>query len=417
MSEGRMGIDGGRLWWRTVLILCLLIATPLRAEDIVIGMSAAFRGPSRALGIEFYRGSMAYFDQVNLSGGVHGRRIVLVPYDDGYNPLPALRNTLTLVEKDDAFLLFGYVGTPTVTRVLPLLKMNEQRPLYLLFPFTGANPQRQPPYDRFVFNLRASYHEETRGLVDHFVQQGLKKFAVFYQIDAYGRSGWEGVRKALGTHGLQMVGESTYRRGLEYSEDLSGQVDILRRAGAEAVISVGSYAACAAFIRDARDAGWRVPIANLSFVGSESLLELLKEEGRTAGRDYTANLVISQVVPSYEATALPAVREYRELMAEQEDAVPGEYAGEGYSAPAFSSVSFEGFLSARLLAVILERLGDPPLRSRLSQTIEGIRNLDLGIGAPISFGPDRHQGMDTVYYVTVKDGKLTQLDDWSTLIP
>ncbi|MCP5114595.1 MAG: ABC transporter substrate-binding protein, partial [bacterium] len=216
---------------------------------------------------------------------------------------------------------------------------------------------------------------------------------------------------------LRMVGESTYRRGLEYSEDLSEQVDILRQAGAEAVISVGSYAACAAFIRDARDAGWNVPIANLSFVGSESLLVLLKEEGGRAGKDYTGSLVISQVVPSYEATALPAVREYRALMAKQEGVVPSEYAGEGYSPPVLSSVSFEGYLSAKLLVEILDRMGDPPLRSRLSETIEGIRNLDLGIGTPVSFGPNRHQGMDTVYYVTVKDGKLTPEVDWSALIP
>ena len=91
-------------------------------------------------------------------------------------------------------------------------------------------------------------------------------------------------------------------------------MDILRKADADAVISIGSYAACAAFIRDARDAGWNVPIANVSFVGSENLLALLQEAGKANGTDYTRNLINSQVVPSYHDRTLPAVREYRQLM-------------------------------------------------------------------------------------------------------
>src|SRR5439155_14571547 len=148
------------------------------------GMSAAFRGPSRGLGIELYRGSKAYFDHVNEAGGVHGRKIAIKAYDDGYNPLPAIENTIRLIEKDNVFLLFNYVGTPTVTRCLPLLKQHGDQAVFLFFPFTGAEPQRQPPYDEFVFNLRASYYQETKRLVEEFVKIGRKRIAVFYQIDA-----------------------------------------------------------------------------------------------------------------------------------------------------------------------------------------------------------------------------------------
>jgi ABC-type branched-subunit amino acid transport system substrate-binding protein len=101
------------------------------------------------------------------------------------------------------------VGTPTVTRVLPLLKIYSNRSSYLFFPFTGAQPQREPPYNEFVFNLRASYREETEGLVDNFVKVGRNRIAVFYQADAYGRSGWDGVRRALAKYGLGIVGEAT----------------------------------------------------------------------------------------------------------------------------------------------------------------------------------------------------------------
>jgi ABC-type branched-subunit amino acid transport system substrate-binding protein len=283
-------------------------------DDLVIGTSAAFTGPSRGLGIELYRGWMAYFDHVNRSGGVHGRKIVVKTYDDNYNPIPAIDNTRKLIEQDKVFLLFGYVGTPTVTRVLPLLKKHSEKAPYLFFPFTGAEPQRQPPYNEYVFNLRASYSQETAGLVDCFVEQGNRRIAVLYQIDAYRRSGWDGVRKALARHRLAIVGEATYRRGTPFTANLQKQVEILRKAKPDVIISVGAYEACAAFIRDARDADWDVPIANVSFVGSENLLGLLLKTGKAVGKDYTANLVNSQVVPSYHNLTLPAVREYRELM-------------------------------------------------------------------------------------------------------
>jgi ABC-type branched-subunit amino acid transport system substrate-binding protein len=198
-------------------------ATP-KADEIELGMSATFTGPSRSLGIELYRGSKAYFDHINSRGGVHGRKVVVRAYDDGYNPGPAIDNTVRLIEEDGVFLLFNYVGTPTTTRCLPLLRRSREQSVLLFCPFTGTQPQRQQPYDEFVFNLRASYYQETAGLVDHFVQLGRKRVAVFYQIDAYGRNGWEGVRAALDRHGLKMTGEATYRRGTTFDASLKQQV-------------------------------------------------------------------------------------------------------------------------------------------------------------------------------------------------
>jgi len=290
-------------------LLCFLfcslfiVSGQCKAEEIVIGMSAAFKGPTGGLGTELYRGSMAYIEHINNSGGINGKKIKIIAYDDGYNPVPAIENTIKLIEKDNVFLLFGYVGTPTVTRVLPILKRYSDESIYLFFPFTGAQPHRQYPYDQLVFNLRASYHQETEGLVNHLVSIGRRKIAVFYQADAYGRSGWNGVRMTLAKYNLKIVGEATYKRGTKYSESLKKQVEILKKSNADAVISIGAYAACAAFIRDARDAEWNIPIANVSFVGSEFLINLLLNTGQEKKRDYTFNLINSQVVPSYEDTS------------------------------------------------------------------------------------------------------------------
>ena len=380
-------------------------------DEIVLGVSAAFSGPSRGLGTELYRGATAYFNHVNDNGGIEGRRISVKLYDDGYQPDPCVQNTMRLMLEDKVFLLFGYVGTPTVTRVLPILKKFQNESIFLFFPFTGAQPQREPPYGDFAFNLRASYNQETAGLVDNLVGIGKRRIAVFYQIDAYGRSGWAGVRAALAKHGEKLAGEATYSRGEKFTGSMRKQVEILQGVSPDAVICIGAYAACAAFARDAVDLGLNVPIANLSFVGSENLLKLLTE-GRDDGERYTRLLINSQVVPSYEDTSIPAVREYRELMARYDPQVPQELVQEEYTPFAHSFGSLEGFLNAKLLAEILRRLGPSPDRAGLEEAVFSVRDFDLGISERVSFGPDRRQGLQSVYHAVVEDGRFVPLDDW-----
>ena len=379
--------------------------------EIVLGVSAAFSGPSRGLGTELYRGASAYFSHINANGGIGGRRIVLKIYDDGYQPDPCVENTMKLMLEDEVFLLFGYVGTPTVTRVLPLLKKFQDENIYMFFPFTGAQPQRQPPYGDFAFNLRASYGQETAGLVNNFVAIGKRRIAVFYQADAYGRSGWAGVRAALAGHGERIAGEATYSRGAPFTGSMRRQVEILKNASPDAVVCIGAYAACAAFARDAVDLGLEVPIANLSFVGSENMLKLLTE-GREDSEPYTRHLVNSQVVPSYEDPSLPAVREYRELMERYDPQLPQELIKEEYAPFPHSFGSLEGFLNAKLLAEILRRLDGEIDRGKLEEAVFSVKDFDLGVGEQISFGPDRRQGLQTVYYTVVEEGRIVPLEDW-----
>src|SRR5581483_3832890 len=162
--------------------VCVLTGITARADELVLGMSAAFSGPTRALGIECYRGASAFFEGVNRAGGIHGRKVVIRAYDDGYDPVPALLNTERLIQDDNVLALFGYVGTPTTTRVLPLLKRLEAQDWRLFFPFTGADVLRDERYGKFVYNLRPSYRQETGEIVDRFVKIGRRRIGVFYQI-------------------------------------------------------------------------------------------------------------------------------------------------------------------------------------------------------------------------------------------
>jgi ABC-type branched-subunit amino acid transport system substrate-binding protein len=261
-----------------------------------------------------------------------------------------------------------------------------------------------------------------KGLVDHFVAVNRTRIAVFYQADAYGRAGWGGLRDALEEHGLKIAGEATYRRGSPFDQSYDRQVAIMQRVQPDAVICVGTYPACSGFVRDMRDRGVDCPVATISFVGSGPMLKLLSAAGRESNKDYTSRLVNSEVVPSYNDDSLSAVREYREAMDRNRDAIMppdsllyphGKAADREYAPVPYGFVSLEGYLNAKLFTAILQRMGADPRRADLAATVLAMGNFDLGIGQPLSFGgdTDRRQASDQVHYTVVRDGRFVPLRD------
>jgi ABC-type branched-subunit amino acid transport system substrate-binding protein len=387
-------------------------APGISPREIKIGMSAAFKGTAGGLGTELYRGAQAYYSEVNARGGIFGRAVSVVALDDGYEPIPCIQNTIRLLDKEQVFLLSNYVGTPTLTRALPVIKKYADQHVVLVGNFTGAQPQREPPYGEHVFNIRASYRQEMMALVERFWQSGVRRFGVYYQVDAYGRSGTDGVARGLAQRNAKIVAEATYVRGAKFEDDMGPAVKALRQAGCEAVLCTGAYQGCGAFVKSARDAGWPVPISNVSFVGSDAMLALLVKHGRTTGRDYTRALINSQVVPSYDDLSLPGVVEYRGLMDKYDPAPPESIRNTSYAVQKYSFISLEGFVNARVVVEALRRAGANPTRTGLRQALESVRNLDVGIGAPVTFTAERHQGLDSVYFTRVEAERWVPLADW-----
>jgi branched-chain amino acid transport system substrate-binding protein len=359
------------------------------APEIIVGVSNVQSGPSRSLGLNLLRGSVAYFELVNQGGGVYGRKISVVLKDDKYEPDPAVQNTNELIEREKSFFLFDYVGTPTLTRVLPLLKYYEKEKIVNVAPFTGADPQRKPPYDKFVFNIRASYREETRALVRYLYDQGYRRIGFLGQADAYGKSGEIGVEDALTELNLKPVETVSYRRNQPFETDMTAQVRILRQAGADAVIAVGVYGPCGAFIRDARMAGWDVPVANVSFVGAEVLLDKLHATSNTTGRDLTANLINSQVVPSPDDERYPLVFDYRAHLAPEN----------------YGFVTLEGWLNAVVATEALRRAGPSPSREDFIRAMESLHGWDPGLRVGLAFSSTSHQGLHRVWLTRTENGQ------------
>jgi len=326
---------------------------------IVLGQSAPFTGPAAQLGIQFYEGAKLFLDQYNAQPG--HRDVAIKFLDDGYEPDRCAANTKKLID-DDAFALFGYIGTPTSLAALPLA-VNARVPF--IAPFTGAMALREP-FHKNVFHLRASYNDETALIVKQLTHLGLRKIAVFYQNDAYGKAGLDGVTLALSQMDLKPAALATVERN---STDVSAAVKSIVAARPDAVVQVSAYKSCAAFIREARKAGYGGTFFNVSFVGTQALADELGKDG--------AGVVVTQVVPSPYNAANGITREFNDALRK----------GGGNTKANFSSL--EGYLAAKVLVEGLRRAPGKASRDGLITGLESIDRQQFG-GFEVSFSPRNH---------------------------
>jgi branched-chain amino acid transport system substrate-binding protein len=409
---------------RVTLSLLLTAAGLARAQsgvtdtEVVIGERSAFSGSSAGLGIELWRGEISALSVANDKGGVLGRRVKLVLADDAYEPEKATQAVNQLVERDHVFALFGGVGTPTIAVALPvILKHFETEHLFQFSNFTGAQIQREPPFNKAVFNIRASYREEAIAMVDAFVSLGRKHIGLFVQDDAYGASGRDAVKRALKAHHMKLAADTTYPRGQPFETSTTLQLKALTGADVDALICVSSYQASAAIIRDARVAGWTVPIHNLSFVGADQMLAVLRREEKSRNQKLTANLIVTQVVPSYENLSLPLVREYRAALDSYHPVLPPGVGDHTYRpATRYSYGSFEGFVNARAFLAFLERAGKGLTREGFIHAAEAAGPVDIGLGVPLTFSPTQHQALERVWFTYVTDQGWANTDAIASII-
>ena len=357
-----------------------MLALPAAAQGrrIVLGQSAAFSGPAAQLGIQMNLGARTYFNALNAEGGVNGNSIELRTLDDGYEPERCKANTEKFI-RDDVFGLFGYVGTPTSLAALPLV-VDAKIPFF--GPFTGAQALREP-FHKSVFHLRASYYDETALIVRNLTSLGLKKIAVFYQNDAYGKAGLEGVTRALKAQGLAPVALGTVERN---TVNVAPAVRDIAAAMPDAVVQISAYKSCAAFIREARKAGYGGTFFNVSFVGTQALADELRKEG--------LGIVVSQVMPFPFSTTTEISREYLDAVRKTG----------GEARPNYSSM--EGYLAAKVFAEGLKRAGRNPSRDSLVSALESIQNASFG-GFSVNFGPKDHVASRFVdLSMLTEDGKV-----------
>ena len=357
---------------RSSIVTCLMLlgAAVCHAESpgvtkdaIILGQSAALSGPAAVIGQAMRDGALAYFDHVNAAGGVHGRKIKLVSLDDGFEPDRTKQNTHKLIHDQRAFALFGYTGTSSAYAALPIFSY-EGVPFFA--PYTGTEGLRIP-FNRFVFNIRASYDHETEKLVDWLISQRKTRIAVFYEADSHGQAGYEGVQSALANRKINIAAKGSVWRN---TIDVAGAVTLISAARPQAIIMISTYKAAAEFIKAYNKTGERPEYLNVSLVGAEALA---KELGRDAH-----GVIVSQVVP-FPLYPSGIAREMRTLVSSRSpDRIP-------------SYNDIEGYIAAKAFVEGLRRAGPDLTREKFIAALESFRNVDLG-QYHLTFGPNDHTG-------------------------
>lgn len=366
--------------------LLFALAHPATAADpgitdstVTLGMSAPFSGPNGAYGKEMKEGALAYFAQLNTSGGINGRKVELVTLDDGYETEKAVANTRKLITENKVFALMAYYGSSPTTEAM---KVFTEAKVPLIGTISGAGSLRTP-VSRYMFHLRASYADETEAIVNHLVGLGINQIAVFYQNDGFGKSGLDGVIATLAQHKLKPVAVGSVERN---SLDVGSAVTQITKANPQAVIMVTLYKPTAEFIRQMRKAGQIPQFSTLSPIGADLLVaEMGAKEAHGIG--------ISQVMPYPWNDTLPIAKEYHKAL--QAYAKHSNY----------SYYGIEGFINAKLVAEALKKAGRDPSREKVVSILES-GTFDLG-GYKVNYSPANHNGSRFVDLTVLgRDGKV-----------
>ena len=389
-----------------VLLLALFSYTNVRANapgvtsnEIVFGQSAPLSGPTQAIGNSLRIGINVAFDEINEAGGVDSRSLKLLSIDDRYEPARAAANTRSLIESHQILALVGSAGTPTTKLSIPIAT---EANVPFIAPLTGAEFLRDPVRFPTVVNLRPSYFQETEAWIEYLLSIGVKRIAVFYQDDSFGRIGLRGIRDSLAKHDLLIVARSSYARNLTV---VSSAVFDLRRAMPEAIAMIATPRTSSEFIRQLHSLGFSPILLNLSILSTRSWVEQLGSESH--------GVIISQVLPSpWEQSpqlvvdfkramsryATSHVVNWREEKLNQFSPEPKEIDAESL----IDFISLEGYLAGRFLIEALGRIDGEPTREALLNAIFQTGEFDIG-GINIRFEPGSNQGLHYVYLTNIDE--------------
>ncbi|WP_227460533.1 ABC transporter substrate-binding protein [Cupriavidus pauculus] len=369
------GILAATLGW--VAPMMALAEPGIGKSTIRIGQSAGVSGPVAGSVKEQIAGAQVYLNHVNANGGVAGRKIELLTYDDGFDAKRTPDNVRKLIGEDKVFALFMVRGTPQNESILPIIGAEK---VPLIAPLTGAITLHRP-VNRYVFNVRAKYQDEVARAINHLATSGMSRIAIFYANDGFGQDVFEGFNTALQARGVQPAGAASFNRPMG---DISQGVATVNKANPQAVMVIGSGSEAARIIREMKKAGSAAQFVTLSNNAADSFIKELGDDGK--------GLIITQVVPGMNSSQMSIASEYRG-MAKAQKVEP-------------SNAGMEGFMSAKVLVEGLRRAGPEPTREKLIAALENLRDYDLG-GILISYSPTRHTGSSFVEMSIVSStGKL-----------
>jgi branched-chain amino acid transport system substrate-binding protein len=363
-----------------------LLAVSARAEigvtdtTILIGQSTPVTGSPAARANKIVDGIKLYFAKVNSAGGINGRKLQLISYDDGYEPTRALENSMKLINQDKVFLVFKYYGTPTMKAALGFL---DKADVPIISPTTGVEFLRHP-IQRNVFLGKAGHFPEAEKLVETLVSKGFKNVGIIFQDDGYGQDGRNGVLKALTKRGLKPTVVAGYQRN---ATDIAATYETIKKANPKAVILWSVGGPSIEFLTKAAKDNWLPTI----FISSPAITD----EFALATKSLPLKIFSVAGLPlPEESTAEIAKAFLKDMKAANMSPDPS---------------AFEGYVESALLTEALKRAGKDLTRAGLRKTYETkMSDVDLG-GIKVSYSATEHEGLHEVSIVEVTNGKFVTL--------
>ena len=343
-----------------IAALPLGLQAPVRADErspLKIAQSTALSGPLGELGTAMHQGARACFSAINARGGVNGRSIELTVSDDGYDVQRALNNVKGFIGDRGNFALFNCMGTPMIEAMLPQV-IESGMPFFA--PFSGALSVR-PKNVRNVFNIRASYADEAEQLVQHLATIGIKRIAIVYQNNSFGKEVFNATQLSMTRHKLNASAIVTVENN---ASDAGAAAARVASSQPEAVLVGLAGKPTIDFTKAIRLQRRSLPLYALSIMGSAATLKAMGDDA--------IGVAVSQVVPLPSNTVVPLVREFQQAW---------KAAGVALEP---SHLALEGYINARVFAEALRRAGRNPSRSSFIESVWGIKRHDLG-GFEVSF--------------------------------
>lgn len=346
--------------------------------EVLIGQPSPLTGPLADLAPDILNATKAYFDGVNDKGGVHGRKLRLLVIDDGYVVDNTVKVVKHMLDKEPVFALMNMTGTSNVAAVLPLLE-KANPPLPLIAPFTGADLMRLPPINH-VFNIRASYGDETEKIVQHLTTLGTKRIAVLWSNNGFGKDGLAGVEKALEKRGMKVYANAPIEQN---ASDTDKAVAALHDSRPEVVVMITAGAPTVSFIKAYNKVRKGMQFYTLSVMGNQATLRALGPDG--------VGVVVTTVVPFPWDVTHPLAREYRAAMQKS-----------GFTNLSF--LGFESYINAKVLVEGLRLAGKDLTRRKFVDAMANLKRLDMG-GFSVGFGKESRQGSRYVGLTIVSPGE------------
>jgi branched-chain amino acid transport system substrate-binding protein len=357
----------------------LAAAPGVGPTEIVIGMWAAMTGSTALIGTSERDGIQIGIDEVNAQGGIKGRKLRLIAYDDAGTPQEALSAVRRLIDQDQVFALLAGSNAGATLPVMPLINRAK-------IPFiasVAAHRNLFVPFAPTAFRIYANEVVQAQRIVDYSLREKhVQRPAMIYTSNDYGVGGVETVTAELKKANIALVASERYNQG---DQDFSAQLLRIRQANPDALY-VWSFAAEAGIIvRQAKELGLQVQM----FGGGGTTTPLFPKGAGAAGEGFAAPWVF----PATEDSDAAPVVAYRALL--------GRHYPNGLPAARPSLYDLAGYGAFKVFAEALRRIDGEPTREGLVSALQSLKGFDPGVLFPITFSAVNHEGTDQATIIVV----------------